>query len=797
MVSQTGPSTFPAQADPGPITTQGGILLLGDVDCDVDVDTVDALGTLQHIAAVSSPDCIESGDVNCSGALDAVDALAILRHVGGLPVDQNQPCPQIGDPLGDQEFPDLAGPTSGDLIEDALEAGDIDEETALLYRVYAEFGDERLPAQYEGDDRDLIHGDAVWDAVEQFDGLSPATQELLQPFLLPPNAPGSWENQRSASTAGGPASPPDVTDWQNVSAVNGQVLVWYGQEEHASAAQEVAAAMEQIWPALTGLMGREPISDVGEEHNGAGGEFDIYLTDLGTRASSVQYHSCVPTAAFTRIDPDAGPNSLGQAIPLRSSAVHEFMHVLQFTYDYAQACSEYRWWWESAANWARYYVFPDDNSYHPEGREFLKTLHQPLESKDPIYRPYGSYLFPFFLTENYGDNSIIPAIHERMQFEDSLAAINSVVPGGFEETWHEFVAHAWNPTWSPLNKFREWDSFTGRARGQDGFRPREVSLSAGNPDDRIEMPVELTHLSTEYYHFEFPDDSVSSVVFHNGWTFALSEFNQEGVQALIEESLSEEDNEGLKVEALIKLEGQDWVRQDVSNQPGIALCRDQADERLEELVLIYSNSNHENRGEVLGPVDLDPTLWVSNIGCWGWEGTASATIQSDGVTHTAHATARFEASDSPALSAVPAGPPGFPDLPPDVTVLIGLSKFYQPVSGSIEWSVSGTDSSGCTHSGSGEVPLGDGMLSSALYTLNGALGGTFYRGYGGVMTPGALSPPTYAISCPDGPKQGIASPVITIVGEPIPAASADGGTLSGSFVGESGQYEWNFTALRE
>ncbi len=36
------------------------------------------------------------GDVDCDGDVDAVDALKIMRHVAALPVSQNEPCPNIG-----------------------------------------------------------------------------------------------------------------------------------------------------------------------------------------------------------------------------------------------------------------------------------------------------------------------------------------------------------------------------------------------------------------------------------------------------------------------------------------------------------------------------------------------------------------------------------------------------------------------------------------------------------------------------------------------------------------------------
>lgn len=86
--------------------------LWGDIDCDGDVDSVDALGGLRYVAGFfvnqtgpcsdvgSSVDVDGNteifGDWDCDGDVDAVDALQILLWVAGLDGDQTPPCPDIG-----------------------------------------------------------------------------------------------------------------------------------------------------------------------------------------------------------------------------------------------------------------------------------------------------------------------------------------------------------------------------------------------------------------------------------------------------------------------------------------------------------------------------------------------------------------------------------------------------------------------------------------------------------------------------------------------------------------------------
>ena len=113
--SPTGsPTPTPTSTPPAPADA-----LWGDNDCDIDADAVDALKGLQKVAAIEftqnepCPDLGSDqqikpagfgvktwGDVDCDGDIDAVDALGILRFVVAfVPLAQTPPCPAIGDPI--------------------------------------------------------------------------------------------------------------------------------------------------------------------------------------------------------------------------------------------------------------------------------------------------------------------------------------------------------------------------------------------------------------------------------------------------------------------------------------------------------------------------------------------------------------------------------------------------------------------------------------------------------------------------------------------------------------------------
>lgn len=89
----------------------------GDLDCDGDADSVDALKTLQNTAgiAVNQSDCPEFesdafavdddndgpavtwGDLDCDGDSDSVDALKSLQNLVGIAVNQPPDCPDLGE----------------------------------------------------------------------------------------------------------------------------------------------------------------------------------------------------------------------------------------------------------------------------------------------------------------------------------------------------------------------------------------------------------------------------------------------------------------------------------------------------------------------------------------------------------------------------------------------------------------------------------------------------------------------------------------------------------------------------
>lgn len=98
-----------------PIPPPGIAMLWGDDDCDGGVGATDGLKNLQDVAGLpygQTEPCFPIGDpvgvgiagfgqliwgdVDCDGDVDSTDALSLLRWVAALPVSQEPNCPEIG-----------------------------------------------------------------------------------------------------------------------------------------------------------------------------------------------------------------------------------------------------------------------------------------------------------------------------------------------------------------------------------------------------------------------------------------------------------------------------------------------------------------------------------------------------------------------------------------------------------------------------------------------------------------------------------------------------------------------------
>ncbi|MDI9549497.1 MAG: hypothetical protein QM346_18035 [Chloroflexota bacterium] len=598
---------------------------------------------------------------------------------------------------------DGGGQTSAALIDAALARGEIDAETALVYKVFASFGDARLPAKYRGDGDEL---DAILlrEAVSRYDTLSGQAQALLAPFFQPPIYQGSWyepyAEQAGVQGAGqgvrsaedqpcafdpGPA-PIMPGGWACADGMGANFRVWWRADDPNSAAKAqrlITALQNDIWPKLTILMRHDPPSDKGphrfldrngEEQvwwDGGDGRLDIYLTwtppGSGGAATIAYPPGCDKRPSFILVSPTMDDDTFIPAV------THEFFHTFQFGADQGKQCAEYEWWSEATANWAIDFVYPQDNWEHKWAYYFLQTRDWREPIRDQLLDGRSSYLFPLYLTKTTGDPGVIRRSWENAANfpNDSLAAIDQAIGGGLSDVWHEFALHVANV--GPVDGFKRWDGIDFPLRGDEatggepvteivGDMPRigdikktyGLAALGGQPDIKFEMPTDIPHLAMRAYRFVFGDGQTRSVGFLN----PLLIYPQPDA----------------KIQALVKVAGKEWQREDWTNDFARTFCREQRDEELEELIIVISNGQWRNRDQTVS-MTPPPRLSVTNIGCYRWEGSFETTItaaQPGIAEYTDHYSGRivFEPDDS------------LPENP--------IYQYYKLAEASVTWEQHGT-----------------------------------------------------------------------------------------------------------
>ncbi|TAM52970.1 MAG: hypothetical protein EPN53_05565 [Acidobacteria bacterium] len=653
-------------------------------------------------------------------------------------------------------------PTSEALIDQAEASGALDHETAVLYHVYAIFGDARLPGAYRGDDSSVTDSLYLATVLGELSTYSAATQAALQPFLIPPSYQQGYGD--ASVMASGHASSVGCNisaDWSYVETAKGKVRVWFDVNNHdeAFARLFLAQAENTILPKLEALMTGHPLlSDGGLSCNGGSDQLDVYLCDQ-PRSLTVPYSGCSDSPVFIRLRRDT-------AVALLA---HEMFHAFQFSLPLAGclASAEYHWWSEASAQWAQDYIYPYDQSEQSDASSLLFHPDLPLDlNSEPHW--YGAYLLAFYVYRSTGSADFIRTSWEGCATQSAVKALDAALPGGFDDIWPKFALHNWNH--DPVDDYTKWDSLkTSAYTAVPGLTADASAL----PDREVTLKVGLQHLSATYKHFVFPDTSISSVAFWNGVTYDLETKAVPTFGPFWDpQNASPDAVKGIKVQALMKINGT-WTQDDWTGKPYVAFCRDLKAERLEELVIIVSNSRLDDSGGSFQPPGMTPVVWLSGFGCYQWQGKATYTLVGGDYTQT-------DTTNNLVWTRVPG-----PTQPPTVRYA---------ATGDVTVAVS----NGC--SGGGTVPLAD-PVNDFLMTWNylpaaaGAL-----RAYQGQGLEATTMLPITCQGVPGYAEAGIWFNVLSgsPPGIPFVLVSADGKHMTGTFSpGPALTWTWDLHAVQE
>ncbi len=329
-------------------------------------------------------------------------------------------------------FSNIHNATSAELIQSALERGEIDYFTSLLYRLYAQFGDDRLPSQMFGvseEDLGVFH-----EASKLLPTLPSEKQAQLNAFLVYPDDPSSvWsQDQVQAQGAQAEVQPAAAPCWvaHKSTAAGVNIKVWAACDANAEA--DVATAlgmMNDLWGPMTALMG-QPLPDAGDPGSGGSTDIDVYLLlplDLAPRSDYLRQVGSYAGAVAPMTNPGVSTSSgymlmrrdgMAQAATFKSTLAHEFFHVLQHAHNYQVHFNQKdeEWWFtESSATWAAVNFVPENRTgIHNYFSSLFQYSLMPLNLREKISSPrhlllYASYIWPFFMEMELGPESIAQA----------------------------------------------------------------------------------------------------------------------------------------------------------------------------------------------------------------------------------------------------------------------------------------------------------------------------------------------------------------------------------------------------
>lgn len=590
--------------------------------------------------------------------------------------------------------------TSAQLIEQALARGEISEEEALTYRVYAAFDESRLPQRFRGAPGVRLPDSPVLDeAALRWDELSNATRQLLEPFFIPPFNAGSWyarngagvarsaAPRRAIETPGGDLcanTAPDMAGWDSITAAGGAARVWWERSQasqEARAAAVAAALDEEIWATVTNLL-RTPLPDgggsAGKACRGSDDALDIALVPLaGAGGFEVPYYDSPDTCK--------GPNSSFVLVDrsltgeqLQGTLAHEFAHAAQSAYA-ADHCldDDSAWLAEATATWIEtdlVYGGSLNSRVANLVGDFWYRPYLPLETyEDPFTgwaRQYGAYVFFQWLAREVSPAAVVD-IWEATESPggNSVGNINAVLTqrsfsGGFESAWKDFVLTGLNPL-GQADRLKQWD---GHEIGAMMSLTENMEASATE-----DFEVRLPHLSAYYHLFTF-DSEARQIEFTN----PLAGVANASVQAWLK----------IREGGTVRHEIQDW-----SARGKEVFCRDIPAQNVEELVVVVANSATGRSHELAGTPELR-----TQASC-AFDGISTVTIsRPDGVTETYETTYR--------LDGVWSGP-----------ALGGGTESYlftEHPGMTASWTIAGVDDQGCEHSGGTTWAAGTPGLQASL-----------------------------------------------------------------------------------
>ena len=577
-------------------------------------------------------------------------------------------------------------PYAQQLIAAALQAGRIDDATALLYRAYALFGDARLPDAYIGAGS-VEEDNRVFEEIRlRLAEFTPERQAELRAFIVrPTDARSVWQFGAASGPNAQPAGlrtaaaglqrplalPPESCTAQPdgawVSKLSSQyrVRVWMqcGPAPITDAVVQrfidaTLAVLEKVYVPMTAMLG-EPRGDLAE---GGDGAIDFYIVhdsgsvrrrgqDFTPSGLGVTYNS-VPfvgnsASAFVLL-----PRSTLLLPNAHTTIIHEFFHVLQNAHNAflsspkgcaGDAC-HWHWFGEASAAWAGAHF---DRTLWSSGRAAfaassfrLAGVFQPSDAAlnaadDGSQHDYSAFIWPYFVEQETRGTAFMTQIWNGLGSVDTFEAADDIVDRAypFNANFPRFALRNLNHEFKPGGPLPDNERYLSldpaEFKAADNKEPPYLpgTLVAGSG---YSQPLELDNLSARYVRLTVNGTTIRKVVLDTG---GLAPGGSLVTQALIRTS-------------------QGWVAKPVDLVNGkTVFCFDLGPSTesvrgsFEQVVLVLSNHALRKGEKITGDLKAMPTATPCAT---VWEGTIKQIIRNDTsigtttITTTADVTFEFD-----------------------------------------------------------------------------------------------------------------------------------------------------------
>ncbi|MFC1683125.1 MXAN_6640 family putative metalloprotease [Candidatus Zixiibacteriota bacterium] len=313
-----------------------------------------------------------------------------------------------------------------DAILQAQRQGELDEENALVYRIWSALDPERLPPRFSAYPRKFVKSltPLLLEIRASWDRLSPRAREQLAPYLLRPTEPGqepfAFGHSYEVPAAFFDSPGGHFRIWYVTSTSDSPELVYSHGDSIPDWIHLCAQVFDQVWETEIDLMGyRSPPADgswYGDEDYGGDSRYDVYVENLdrhyvyGYTQSEFFVPSVAPHAATSYIvvdnDYSSGIYPTRDESGLMVTAAHELFHAVHFAYD----ALEDRYFMEITATWMEDMVYDDINDYYnylssSRNRSIFGDPELSLTTFDGFHE-YSSCVWAHYLSERFGSRII-------------------------------------------------------------------------------------------------------------------------------------------------------------------------------------------------------------------------------------------------------------------------------------------------------------------------------------------------------------------------------------------------------